>query len=47
MRVEVKLFAQARERVGSAGARLELPEGSRVADALASLERAYPPLTGG
>ena len=44
MRVEVKLFAQARERVGSAGARLELPEGSRVADALASLERAYPAL---
>ena len=42
MRVDVKLFAQARERVGSADARLELPAGSRVADALASLERAYP-----
>jgi molybdopterin converting factor small subunit len=44
MRVNVKLFAQARERVGSADARLELPAGSRVADALASLVRAYPGL---
>jgi molybdopterin converting factor small subunit len=44
MRVNVKLFAQARERVGSADARLELPAGSRVADALASLERVYPAL---
>jgi molybdopterin converting factor subunit 1 len=44
MRVSVKLFAQARERVGSADARLELPAGSRVVDALASLERAYPAL---
>jgi len=44
MRVEVRLFAQARERVGSARARLELPEGSRVRDALAALERAHPAL---
>jgi len=44
MRVEVKLFAQARERVGSGEARLELPAGSRVADAMAALERAYPTL---
>jgi molybdopterin converting factor small subunit len=44
MRVSVKLFAQARERVGSADASLELPAGSRVADALASLERAHPAL---
>ena len=44
MRIDVKLFAQARERVGSADAKLELPAGSRVADALASLERAYPAL---
>jgi molybdopterin converting factor small subunit len=44
MRVNVKLFAQARERVGSADARLELPAGSRVSDALASLERTYPAL---
>jgi len=44
MRVEVKLFAQARERAGSGTARLELPAGSRVADALSLLERAYPAL---
>jgi len=44
MRVVVKLFAQARERVGSADARLELPAGSRVADALAALEGTYPGL---
>ena len=44
MRVNVKLFAQARERVGSADARLELPAGSRVEDAMASLVRAYPAL---
>ena len=44
MRIDVKLFAQARERVGSADAKLELPAGSRVSDALASLERAYPEL---
>ena len=44
MRIEVRLFAQARERVGSAHARLELPDGSRVSDALAALERAYPDL---
>ena len=28
MRIEVRLFAQARERVGSGQARLELPDGS-------------------
>ena len=44
MRIEVKLFAQARERVGSGSARLELPAGSRVDDALDALERAYPGL---
>lgn len=44
MRIEVRAFAQARERLGSGSARLELPEGSRVADALAALERAYPSL---
>lgn len=42
MRIEVRLFAQARERVGSAHARLELPEGSLVTDALAMLEQVYP-----
>ncbi|HEY6194818.1 MAG TPA: MoaD/ThiS family protein [Candidatus Eisenbacteria bacterium] len=44
MRIEIRLFAQARERVGSGQARLELPDGSRVSDALALLERAYPGL---
>jgi len=44
VRVEVRLFAQARERVGSGRAALELPAGSRVADALAALERTYPSL---
>ena len=44
MRIEVRLFAQARERVGSGQARLELPDGSRVSDALTLLEQAYPGL---
>jgi len=44
MRVEVRFFAQARERAGGGVARLELPAGSRVADALAVLERVYPAL---
>jgi molybdopterin converting factor small subunit len=44
MRIEVRLFAQARERVGSANARLELPDGSRVSDALTVLEQVYPGL---
>jgi len=44
MRIEVKLFAQARERVGSGVARLELPAGSRVDDALDALERVHPSL---
>ena len=44
MRIEVRLFAQARERVGSGTARLELPAGSRVTDALDALERAHPSL---
>ena len=44
MRIDVRLFAQARERVGSGQARLELPDGSRVSDALTLLEHAYPGL---
>lgn len=44
MRIEVRLFAQARERVGSGTARLELPDGSRVADALAAMVLAHPAL---
>ena len=44
MRIEVKLFAQARERVGSGVARLELPAGSRIDDALDAPERVHPSL---
>ncbi len=44
MRIEVRLFAQARERAGSARAHLELPDGSNVSDALSLLERTYPGL---
>ncbi len=44
MRIEVRLFAQARERVGSGTARLELPAGSCVDDALDALERVHPSL---
>ena len=32
MHIDVKLFAQARERVGSAHAKLELPAGSRYSE---------------
>jgi molybdopterin synthase catalytic subunit len=44
MRVTVLLFAQARERAGASRIDLELPEGSRVADALTALERRHPEL---
>lgn len=44
IRIGIRLFAQARERVGSGSAWLELPAGSRVGDALAALERAHPGL---
>ena len=44
MIVTVLFFAQAREHAGRARGTLELPEGSRVADALAALERAHPAL---
>jgi molybdopterin converting factor subunit 1 len=44
MTITVLLFAQARERAGHGRASLELPEGSRVADALARLERDHPTL---
>ncbi len=44
MRIDVRLFAQARERVGSGHAALEVPAGSTVSDALTLLERAYPAL---
>jgi molybdopterin synthase catalytic subunit len=40
----VLFFAQARERAGRSSTTLELPVGSRVADALAALERVHPGL---
>jgi molybdopterin synthase catalytic subunit len=42
--VTVLFFAQARDRAGSARTEIELPDGSRVSDALAALERAHPAL---
>lgn len=44
MRIDVRLFAQARERAGTGATRLELPDGSVVADALAALETSHPGL---
>jgi molybdopterin converting factor subunit 1 len=44
MQVTVLYFAQARERAGRADGRLELPDGSRVADALAAIAREHPAL---
>ena len=44
MIVTVLFFAQARERAGCASEALDLPAGSRVADALAAIERARPAL---
>jgi molybdopterin synthase catalytic subunit len=44
MKVHVLFFAQARERAGSPGAELALPDGSGLDDALAALRREYPAL---
>jgi molybdopterin synthase catalytic subunit len=44
MTITVLLFAQARESAGRSSVVLELPDGSRVADALALLEAAHPRL---
>jgi molybdopterin converting factor subunit 1 len=44
MKIHLLFFAQARERAGHARATLELPEGSRVADALAEVQRLHPGL---
>jgi len=44
MKVTVLFFAQVRERAGRASAELSLPEGSRLADALAVLAREHPAL---
>ena len=38
VKVTVRLFAQLRERAGRPSLELELPEGARVADALAALD---------
>lgn len=44
MTVTVLLFAQARDAAGTGRLELELPDGSRVADALQRLERDHPGL---
>ncbi|HKQ58433.1 MAG TPA: molybdopterin converting factor subunit 1 [Candidatus Eisenbacteria bacterium] len=44
MTITVLFFAQAREHAGAPRRTLELPDGSRVADALAALEREHPRL---
>ena len=44
MTLMVLFFAQARDRAGCATRSLELPEGSRVRDALAALRSAHPAL---
>jgi molybdopterin synthase catalytic subunit len=44
MNLTVLFFAQARERAGAPSVTLELPEGSRVSDALEALARAHPGL---
>jgi len=44
MHVHILFFAQARERAGGARVMLELPAGSRVADALAEIEKRHPGL---
>ncbi len=44
MRVTVLFFAQARERAGCARLALELPDPSRVVDALEMLRQSHPAL---
>lgn len=44
MNVSVLLFAQARERAGVPQMTIALPDGSRVADAIAEVRRAHPAL---
>lgn len=39
MKVRVLAFAQAREALGAGRIEIELPDGSRVSDALAEIER--------
>ena len=45
MRITVLAFAQAREALGASSQTLELPDGSRVDDALGALELRHPQLT--
>jgi molybdopterin synthase sulfur carrier subunit len=47
MVVEVKLFAIARQRVGAAAVKLELPPGARVQDLRAALAAQYPAIADG
>jgi molybdopterin synthase catalytic subunit len=44
VKITVLLFAQARERAGCSSLALELPEGSRVGDAVDLLTRRHPAL---
>jgi len=44
MMVTILYFAQARERAGCASEQLELPQGSRVAQAREAIVRAHPAL---
>jgi molybdopterin converting factor small subunit/GNAT superfamily N-acetyltransferase len=44
MTIQLLFFAQARERAGGSRATLELPDGSRVRDALAKIRERYPAL---
>jgi len=44
MIINVLYFAQARECAGRSSAALELPDGSRVDDALSAIRRAHPAL---
>ena len=44
MTIQLLFFAQARERAGIARGTLDMPEGSRVADALAEIQRRHPAL---
>ena len=46
MTITVLAFAQAREALGAGSLRLELPDGSRVGDALGALEARHPALAG-
>lgn len=44
MTITVLAFAQAREALGAGSLRIDLPDGSRVADALGALQARYPGL---